>query len=940
MLGYQHQCNLKSAKEYFEQHLAVGEYYSEGQIVAGEWMGEGARLLSLTGAVNSAQFLALCDNLNPTTGGKLTVRTKTIRKVVNDDNSVSEVANRRVFYDFTISPPKSVSILALANGDERIIAAHDEAVRVMMRELESFASTRVRANKKDENRTTSNVVTAVFRHDCSRALDPHLHSHCIVFNATFDTKENRWKALQNQEMLNARKYAENVYYHELTRTLRSYGYGIENKARGDFEVIGVPESLSRTFSKRHTQIDEQTRALLESNPELNGRNMAAVREHVAHRRRPRKATHIPLDALRRDWRRQMSDDDAEILQQLKDGANGENPVPSVMDEEAALRWAEEHVFDRKTLVREHELWCFALERGRGETFTLEALHAATERADYIRDQDKDRRLTILPVLEREWDIVCLASEGKNACSSLVPEWKGDAALSAEQLTAARHILESDDFIILFRGKAGTGKSFTLRAVHDALNAHGRSVEVLAPQRQQVAGLAKDGMEIAQTVSAFLTRQRMKTGAVIIVDEAGQIGGKDMLALLSFVQKHKGRVILSGDTGQHGAVQVTNAMDAIEQYGHLPVAELKEILRQDPARARNKAERKSITEHRQAVTEASEGDITASFDRLDKIGAVVECTPFDQHEKLCQHYLELVKPGQSTLIVSPTWDEIHRVNDEVRRSLQVAGLIGKEEWQVATHQALDLSDAQKRDVRYYGENTVIVFNQKARGAPKGATATLVAITDESIIVEAAGKIRDVPFRHAGKLTVCQTQQLQLSRGDKLQLKANANAIDGKRLMNGELVTVKRVKADGSIRLDDGRILPPEYRQFVRGYAVTSYASQGKTVDYVLFSDSCIKAATNAQQWYVTISRGRRGVKIFTTDKEQLRKNVTASGKQDLALDLVHGNAEAIVASRHKRRFYGHPTLQSLIQSINQSYQSFKAHRERAIHLQKINPSIKP
>ena len=48
------------------------------------------------------------------------------------------------------------------------------------------------------------------------------------------------------------------------------------------------------------------------------------------------------------------------------------------------------------------------------------------------------------------------------------------------------------------------------------------------------------------------------------------------------------------------------------------------------------------------------------------------------------------------------------------------------------------------------------------------------------------------------------------------------------------------------------------------AVTSYGAQGKTVDYVLFSDSTVKAATNAQQWYVTISRGRRGVRIFTPD----------------------------------------------------------------------------
>jgi hypothetical protein len=60
-----------------------------------------------------------------------------------------------------------------------------------------------------------------------------------------------------------------------------------------------------------------------------------------------------------------------------------------------------------------------------------------------------------------------------------------------------------------------------------------------------------------------------------------------------------------------------------------------------------------------------------------------------------------------------------------------------------------------------------------------------------------------------------------------------------------------------------------------------------VDYVLFSDSTIKAATNAQQWYVTISRGRRGIRIFTPDKEQLRENVSRSGHRPLALDLAPG-----------------------------------------------------
>lgn len=57
------------------------------------------------------------------------------------------------------------------------------------------------------------------------------------------------------------------------------------------------------------------------------------------------------------------------------------------------------------------------------------------------------------------------------------------------------------------------------------------------------------------------------------------------------------------------------------------------------------------------------------------------------------------------------------------------------------------------------------------------------------------------------------------------------------------------------------------------------------DYVLFSDSAVKAATNNQQWYVTISRGRKGIKIFTCDKEQLRENITRLGDRPLALDAV-------------------------------------------------------
>ena len=128
------------------------------------------------------------------------------------------MANRQVFFDFTFSPPKSVSIAALIGKDQRIVQAHHRAVEAALRELERFTGARVHTGESISDRNTGNIVCAIFRHDTSRALDPHSYSHCIVFNATHDSVEGRWKAVQNFEMLRARKYVENVYYNELARS--------------------------------------------------------------------------------------------------------------------------------------------------------------------------------------------------------------------------------------------------------------------------------------------------------------------------------------------------------------------------------------------------------------------------------------------------------------------------------------------------------------------------------------------------------------------------------------------------------------------------------------------------------------------------------------------------------------------------------------------------
>ena len=114
MITARPQKKLEHARQYFREHLAQGDYHSEAQTVAGEWFGHGVARLGLDPgqAVTQEAFVRLCHNRHPLNGDRLTVRQR---------------AERRVFYDFTCSAPKSFSVLAVTLEDERLVAAHAAA---------------------------------------------------------------------------------------------------------------------------------------------------------------------------------------------------------------------------------------------------------------------------------------------------------------------------------------------------------------------------------------------------------------------------------------------------------------------------------------------------------------------------------------------------------------------------------------------------------------------------------------------------------------------------------------------------------------------------------------------------------------------------------------------------------------------------------------------
>ena len=84
-----------------------------------------------------------------------------------------------------------------------------------------------------------------------------------------------------------------------------------------------------------------------------------------------------------------------------------------------------------------------------------------------------------------------------------------------------------------------------------------------------------------------------------------------------------------------------------------------------------------------------------------------------------------------------------------------------------------------------------------------------------------------------------------------------------------------------------VVPRTFGHLASGYCLTSHASQGKTVDHVLLAESGASAesAGSLKQGYVSLSRGREDVRIYTDDRLAVEAAWTDTGERRSALDLV-------------------------------------------------------
>jgi ATP-dependent exoDNAse (exonuclease V) alpha subunit len=159
--------------------------------------------------------------------------------------------------------------------------------------------------------------------------------------------------------------------------------------------------------------------------------------------------------------------------------------------------------------------------------------------------------------------------------------------------------------------------------------------------------------------------------------------------------------------------------------------------------------------------------------------------------------------------------------------------------------------------------------------------------------AAGVERKITRKHAQAFDVFEQRTIEIAAGDRLLLTANRRGASF-RATNGELVTVSRVDACGQVRLGDGRTLPPDYRHFAYGYAVTAHRSQGKSVDAVVISADGMRK----ELFYVAASRGRESITVITSDKDALRESVGCSTARKSATELARTAAGRLQRGIHR------------------------------------------
>jgi conjugative relaxase-like TrwC/TraI family protein len=786
-------------------------------------------------------------------------------------------------YDFTFSVPKSASVLwAVADaGTQALIAdAHHAAVAEVVAFMErEVAATRTGATGRDGAVAQVDVrglVATAFDHYDSRAGDPHLHTHVVISNKVQTVLDGKWRSLDGRPMHAATvalsELHEAVFADHLTRML-----GVDWEAREQgrdrnpaWAVVGVPEELVKEFSTRARHIDAETDRLIDRYVTLHGRRpspatIMKLRAQATLATRPEKEVRSLAD-LTASWRRRAG-------QVLGSDATAWARRVTVNEAPLLLR-ADDIPLDVIANLGESVVEAVGEKRSTWRRWNLMA-EAARQTTGYRFASTEDREAIVGLVVDAAEAVSLRLTPPELASSPAVfqrPDGtsvfrpKHSAVFSSEVLLAAEDRL-------LDRARTTTGPTVPLLTVERIARRPDRQGRTLGPdQADALAKIALSGRLID-----------------VLVGPAGAGKTTAMNALRRAWEHEHG----------HGSV-----------VGLAPSAVAAQVLADDLGIATENTAKwwqnhimygETFRKGQLVIVDEASLAGTVSLDRITALAVEVGAKVL-----LVGDYAQLQSPtasGAYGMLVhdrddAPELVDIHRFRNPWEKTASL-GLRHGDTTVIdayAMHERITEGDAEAMIEAAYAAWRTDTLGGKASVLVADSNESVQALNERAraeLILDGTVNARREVELHNGQ---------RAAAGDTVITRNNDRRLRSGRgwVRNGNRWTVTEVRDDGSLTLrragqrwGGSVVIPAGYaaEHVELGYAITSYRTQGVTVDTAhVLAD----ATTTRENFYVAMTRGAESnhayIAVDRPDAAHDGPRSEATGRSVMAAILQHAGAE--------------------------------------------------
>jgi conjugative relaxase-like TrwC/TraI family protein len=685
------------AGRYYEEAVAQGreDYYAGEGEAPGRWAGAGAGSLGVGATVADGEVGRLLAGEDPASGALL-------------GRSIAEggVAG----FDLTFKAPKSVSIL-FGIGEpglaDALRSCHEAAVSDALAYLEREACRARRGHDGVIQVQGEGFVAAAFEHRTSRAGDPLLHTHVVVANRTCGP-DGRWTALDARPLFRHAKTAGFVYQARLRYEV-SERLGLEwgEVRKGSAELAGFSRPLVEHFSRRRAEIVEQL--------ERHGAHSLAAGQAAALATRKGKDYGVPMERLREQWRSRAAEhglDHARCEELLTRGF-----APSLPDTvDVGELTAKSSTFTRRDVLQA----VAAAHRQGAPAAELEArADTVLAQRDVVRIAvaGEEVRYTTVEQVRLERRLLDSAHGRRDAGvgrarDDLTDEAIERRSLSGEQADLVRALTSSGAGVQIVRAPAGAGKTFALDAAREAWVRSGIEVTGCALSARAAAELreqaAIDTTTIARLKHALEHGHAVAYGGVLVVDEAGMVGTRDLAALGDHAQERDAKLVLVGDDRQLPEIEAGGAFRALaEREGALGLREVR--------RQREAWDRDALG----ALREGRVDEWAQAYVDADRV--ITAPTAPALRARLAADWWHAAERGEDALMVALRRRDVSDLNQCGREQMRDAGRLGD-----------DVQHGERAFAK--GDRVVLGRNDQRLEAVNGDRGEITAATDTHVDVK--------------------------------------------------------------------------------------------------------------------------------------------------------------------------------------------------------------